>query len=374
MNSAACEKIITDYDVLIVGGGPAGISTWLHLNLYNPDLATKTIVIDKDIFPREKLCGGGIGGWSGYVLKRLNISLDIPRLSISDIEFVSGKKTFTLHQPHCFTMVQRIDFDHLLVKEARKRGLTLYESEQFIDFRYDGGSLLVRTDKNIYKVKVLIGADGALSRVRKSMDVSNKPHIAPTLEIFSPAHDEVDKEFVDRKITVDLSYITQGLQGYIWHVPHIKNGNGFIGHGMVDFHIHENKPKANMANIFSEVLQSRNISLDKAHWRGHPIRWYANEDVISVPQVLLVGDAVGIEPAFGGGIHFALSYGEVAAKTVIDAFRSNDFHFMDYNKKIQSHLIGKWIAKCTSIALQLYDNKMDHFEAAKEVFTIKPLE
>jgi len=373
MKSYSHEQINTDFDILIVGGGPSGMSTWLHLHLYHSDLASRTLVIDKETFPRDKLCGGGIGGWSGYILKRLDISLTIPNLPISDIEFVSGKKTFLLHQPQCFTMVQRIDFDHLLVKQAKKRGLLFHESERFIDFTYDDNTILVRTDKQIYRVKVLIGADGALSRVRRSMNLSNKPHIAPTLEVFSPADDEVDKEYKDQRITVDLSYITKGLQGYIWHVPSINNGKGYIGHGMVDFHIIDHKPKANMAQIFNEVLQSRHISLDKTHWRGHPIRWYTPEDVISGPHVLLVGDAVGIEPAFGGGIHFALSYGEVAAKMVHDAFQANDFHFYDYDKRIQSHLIGKWIAKCTLIAKQLYDNKMDHFEAAREVFTIRPL-
>ena len=48
-----------DYDVMIVGGGPAGISTWLHLHKRNPALAARTILIDKAVYPRQKLCGGG---------------------------------------------------------------------------------------------------------------------------------------------------------------------------------------------------------------------------------------------------------------------------------------------------------------------------
>jgi len=56
-----------------------------------------------------------------------------------------------------------------------------------------------------------------------------------------------------------------------------------------------------------------------------------------------------------------------------NGFQKNDFSFKDYNRNLQSHLIGKWIAKCSHIARKLYDNKMDHFKAAREVFTIKPL-
>ncbi len=44
-----------DYDVMIVGGGPAGISTWLHLQKRNPVLAARTILLEKATYPRDKL-------------------------------------------------------------------------------------------------------------------------------------------------------------------------------------------------------------------------------------------------------------------------------------------------------------------------------
>jgi len=361
----------SDYGIMIVGGGPAGISTWLHLHKYAPEIASKTLVIEKEKFPRDKICGGGIGGWSSCILNNLNIDLDLPSINISDLEFICGEKKFTLHQPNCFKMVQRIEFDHALVKTAVKRGLKINENEMFLSFTRKDKKIVVKTNKGTYNVKALIGADGALSKVRRTMNLKNKPHIAPTLEVFSPVNNKYDDEYKEKKIVVDLSYVNEGLQGYIWHVPCIKNGKPYIGHGMVNFRIHKNKPKANMIKIFNQVLQSRNVKVEQKKWLGHPIRWYSKEDEISIPNVLLVGDAVGIEPAFGGGIHFALSYGEVSSKTIIDAFQRDNFSFKKYKNQIQSHLIGKWIAKCTSIALELYDNKIDPFEAAREVFTIR---
>ncbi|MCJ7571220.1 MAG: FAD-dependent monooxygenase [Candidatus Thermoplasmatota archaeon] len=370
-NESSNHKSENDYDIMIVGAGPAGISTWLHLHKYAPELASRTIVIEKEKFPRDKICGGGIGGWSEYILKNLNINLDLPKINISDLEFIYSEKKYILHQPNCFKMIQRIDFDHALVKTGVNRGLILHENEMFLSFTRKNNKLIIKTNKGTYNVKVLIGADGALSKVRKSMNLSNKPHIASTLEIFSPVNTQFDDEYEKKKIVIDLTYIDEDLQGYIWHVPHIKESKPYMGHGMANFHIHKNKPKANMIKIFNQVLNSRNIAINQKNWLSHPIRWYSKEDTISKPNILLVGDAVGIEPAFGGGIHFALSYGELSAKIIIDAFKTKDFSFKDYGKKIQAHLIGKWIAKCTNIALDLYDHKMDPFEAAREVFTIK---
>ena len=154
------EDSVLDCKVMIVGGGPAGISTWLHLQKYAPQLASHTLVIEKAVFPRDKLCAGGVGGWSADVLRHLEIKLDIPYIFVSDLEFIFEKEIYHFHQPNCFMLVQRIDFDYALVKSAVNRGLELHEDEMFIDVTRDHNRLIVETNKREYRVKTLIGADG----------------------------------------------------------------------------------------------------------------------------------------------------------------------------------------------------------------------
>ena len=356
---------------IIVGGGPAGLSTWLHLHKFNPELAAKCIVIEKEKYPRDKICGGGVGAWSEFVLDNLRINLRKNSLFISDLEFIYGEERFNLHQKNCFRMVNRSEFDHELAKNAIDRGLNLHENEKFIDFTKKNEKLIIKTNKRKYVIKVLIGADGSLSKVRKRMNLPNKTHLAPTLELFSPVNPDYDDEFDKKKIVVDLSYIEEGLQGYFWHVPCLRNGIPTIGHGVVDFKILENKQKASMKEIFKNELEKRKININQKMWLSHPIRWPSIEDIVSSQNILLVGDAIGIEPAFGGGIHFALSYGEVAAKEIDDAYQQNDFSFGGYTERLQSHLVGKFMKKCTYISHELYTKKMDPFEAAREIFTIK---
>ena len=268
-------------------------------------------------------------------------------------------------------MVDRSEFDNELAKNAIDRGLNLHENEKFVDFTHKNEKLKIKTNKRKYLINVLIGADGSLSKVRKKMNLSNKSHLAPTLELLAPANPDYDDEFDKKKIVVDLSYIKQGLQGYFWHVPCLRDNIPTIGHGIVDFKIYPKKQKTPMKEIFKNELRKRKINIDKKMWLSHPIRWPSIEDVVSKPNILLVGDAIGIEPAFGGGIHFALSYGEVAAKIIDYSYQKNDFSFDDYNKRLQSHLVGKFMKKCTYISQQLYNEKMDPFKAAKEIFTIK---
>jgi len=60
---------------------------------------------------------------------------------------------------------------------------------------------------------------------------------------------------------------------------------------------------------------------------------------IARPHILLAGDAAGVDPMFREGISFALTYGDVAAAAIIDAFARQDFGFDDYKKRILRHRI-----------------------------------
>jgi menaquinone-9 beta-reductase len=354
--------------IMIVGAGPAGISTWLHLQKEAPQLARLSIVIEKAIFPRDKLCGGGLCLWATDVLANVGVDFDITSLSISDLEFRFGKEIDRLHQDNYFQVVQRVDFDQALARAAVKRGLKLHESEMLIDVLRTHNKLIVITNKGKYAVQALVGADGAFSLVQKKMIPSLKRQLAPTLQIFAPADSQYDNEFTERKMIVDLTPIKEGLQGYVWHVPCLKEKTPSIAHGIADFRVCPDRPRADMKKIFVRELRRRNIYQDPKTWSSHPIPWYLDEAILSQPNVMLVGDAAGVEPAFGGGIHLSLSYGEVAAQTIIDSFQTDDFSFHDYTQTIQSHQVGQHISKCTRIARAMYGGSLNPLKGAREVF------
>ncbi|MFW6097498.1 MAG: FAD-dependent monooxygenase, partial [Chloroflexota bacterium] len=54
------EQDAIEVDVLIVGSGPSGMSTALHLVQADAGWAERILVVDKAVHPREKLCGGGV--------------------------------------------------------------------------------------------------------------------------------------------------------------------------------------------------------------------------------------------------------------------------------------------------------------------------
>ena len=266
-----------DVDVLIVGAGPAGISTWLHLHQFAPALANQSAVIDQAVFPRFKLCAGGVGGWSQSVLDRLSVELNIPSLFISDVEFHYRAQRWTYHRPNQFRMVQRSDFDTALMQAARRRGLAFREKETFLGVRRARDGLVVRTNQGQYRVKTLVGADGALSKVRRSVMGPRFAHLAPTIQVSNVISDAGDTDVDRPKMKIDFTPVDDDLQGYCWQCPCPLGETLGLNSGVVHFRFFKERPKPDMKRIFQRALRVQGIDAEHGTWCSHPISWRSTD-------------------------------------------------------------------------------------------------
>jgi len=361
-----------NYDILIVGGGPAGVSSWLHLQKYAPELAQRTLLIEKEKYPRDKLCGGGVLGLGDAILKKIDSTINIPSVPIHTFEYRLGDDVFCHRQQNFCRIVRRIEFDHALEKIALEKGLHVNEEEMFLDFLHRDNNLTVKTNRRTYRVKALIGADGATSKVRKQMNLPIKPCFASAIEFLAPSNPRYDTELNNNTAVMDFTPTAENLQGYVWHFPCIRNGKPWMNHGIYDVHINREKPFPNLKTIFSHTLQQRKITSDPSHWVGAPISWFAEKPTLSTQNILLVGDAAGIEPLTGAGIHLSLFYGSIAAKTIQDAFQQDNFSFKEYSTQVQSSFIGKIIQQCTYFSREVYHGRMNILEVMKKIVLAKP--
>ena len=331
-----------DYEVIIVGSGPAGVSTWLHLHKSDPALAARTLVVEKAQHPRPKLCGGGVMRAADVVLGRLRIQIAVPSAPIHNAEFRYHGTRFYWRQKNFFRVVRRHEFDAALVNAARQRGMALHEQEAFRDFTRVDGGVEVETSQGSYRARALVGADGAQSAVRRKMiGVEAKPRMARLIEILTPSDQHAAPEFVNHTAVFDFSGLDAGLQGYVWDFPCWEGGVAALNRGIYDSRVYPSRSRADLKTLFHSALQRRGAFDPSQAWEGHPERWFHPKAAYAQPHVLLAGDAAGVDPFAGEGISFALQYGEVAAAELVAAFHRSDFSFAKYRDRIMAHELGK---------------------------------
>jgi flavin-dependent dehydrogenase len=187
-----------------------------------------------------------------------------------------------------------------------------------------------------------------------------------------PAPSRNPLDFAFDTAIFDFSAVAQGLQGYIWHFPCLVAGVLSFNRGIFDSRVYPDRVPAKLNKVFAEVLKGQALSAEPSMWSAHPERWFDPEGIYAQPNVLLVGDAAGVEPAFGEGISYALRYGAIAAQYLVRSFQRSDFSFQDYRDRLLASPMGITLLFQTIIAKQMYAGAPDALELLHRRFAQEP--
>lgn len=288
-------------DVIVVGAGPAGSTA--ARDLAAAGLAV--LLLDKDAFPRDKPCAGGL---TNRALANLGFELpaDVVRERCRAFRAVWGSKVqeVVFPEPYAVT-VDRRDFDRVLVEKAQAAGAIFCPGEAVLGVETGTGRVTVRTTRRRLSAPLVIGADGVPSRVAAALGEKRFP-AAPCLsaEIPLPAGQDGRHRLHG---TLETHW---GMfrWGYAWVFP--KGNHASVGLGSWD------GAKVNLKALWVEFLQS--LGLSPTRPRGHLVPLGGLRRRRSGDGILLVGDAAGFaDPITGEGIFYALLSAHLAAETVL---------------------------------------------------------
>ena len=349
------------HEAVIVGAGPSGCAAAIELANLDPTVASRILLIDKAVFPRPKLCAGGLSVDTDSELQALGVAIDVAATPIHNTQFLlpTGRLTFSLSNQ--FRIVRRTDFDHALLKAAQARGIVTHEGEPVEDVIVSQDGVLIRTPKTEYRAKLLIAADGANSKIRVALGLSRIGRLMIAMEVHSAYSDLARADIQENTAILDLRVLNNGVPGYCWIFPSVNESLRQISLGIMaaPFHSHQLSP---VKTVFGNWLQRLGLDVDNVRIASHPALRYESKAACSQQRVLFVGDAAGVEPLFGEGIVSALAYGRIAAGAAFDALRTGDFSFADYERRVRSSEIGSLMRRRKIIARRLYERpKLAHF-------------
>jgi flavin-dependent dehydrogenase len=351
-------RSLRHYDLIIVGAGPAGISTALHLAKFAPELIPHTLILEKAHHPRHKLCGGGLLPDAELILRRLGLdSAEVPHVDVDWAHFDFAGRGFRMRGEkkgkYAFRTIRRHEFDAWLAGQARQRGFRIQEDTAVKRVSIDANEVVLETDQGEYRAAVVVGADGSKSVVRRFVVPHERTHTARLLEIVTEPRPQ-QSFHAQANSYFDFMYVPQGIQGYSWDFPALENGQPVRVRGIYDSHVAPGKADISLQAALADEFGRHGYNLEEYKLEGHPLRWFEPRSAFSAPHVLLAGDAAGADALFGEGISLALGYGELAARAIAQAFERQDFSFRDYRRTILRSQMGKALRRRTAMAKFYY--------------------
>lgn len=323
-------------DVIIIGAGPAGAAAAIQIARRSPELAGRTLLLDAAYFPRPKLCGGGVVPEADRFLSYLDVSIDVPAVAIDTIRFEYEGGHTLRHLPGAFRVVRREEFDHALVRTAQGLGISLQQGEPVRQVRREGDGIVVVTTKAEYHAKVVIGADGSNSLVRRSLIGGKRQCRFVALEVVTPR--QPVEERTAATAVFDFRPAALGLQGYYWDFPCVVGGQPRMNRGIGGAAW---APNESLKELFETQLEGRDVALNRDDLEGATAPFYDPSLPQSAEHVLLAGDAVGVDRWFGEGISVAIGTGILAAHSAVEAFESGDFSFANHRLRVRGSAVGE---------------------------------
>jgi len=325
MTVAAKKTKRAIYDIVIVGAGPAGIA--LAKQLQNRRYRGKVLILEKERFPRDKICGDALTQNALALVRDIfpETRERIPSKSFTSRSCIvyEGARRIGSDQLQ-LDVIPRREFDHALFQTLEPSSCHILEEAAVTELLWEEGracGVKARTPQGekVFHGGLIVGADGSNSFIRRQTGPTNKDNRIHAIRAYARG--------IPAPADGLLSFIDTEKSGYFWQFPYREGDEWCANIGYVS----SNGKSTNIRKRFHEWLENsavrpllKSASINRRSIKGFPLnlaRARIHRVSLSRPLsgkgFLLLGDAGGlVHPYVGEGISFALASGKLVADLV----------------------------------------------------------
>ncbi|CAN5362159.1 geranylgeranyl reductase family protein [soil metagenome] len=314
------------WDVVVVGGGPAGASAALAARLARP--TASVLLLDRAAFPRDKACGDGIAPHAIEVLRGLGVNWAFPRFRpVRGLELSSQNRRVARDMHRAAWVIPRYDFDHFVLQQAQAAGVQVAAHRVRTVQHRESGVVL----DDVIEAKVVIAADGAHSAVRRASaeEIARAGPTALALRGYAPTP-------AARRGKQVIAFSSIRQPAYAWS---FDRGDGWcnVGYGEVltADPSRAGLSKAMMIDQLERLLPGAGVGAQS--WRAAPLPLSGPGFAHPRGRILYVGDAAHlVNPLTGEGIYYAVLTGSLAGTIAVGGHGPQVA--TEYRRRVRGHL------------------------------------
>lgn len=302
-----------EFDVIIIGAGPAGLSCAIELQNSNK----KVLLLEKNDRIGPKVCAGGLT----TKIEKLGLSLDIADVTFNSIVIsISGQETSVQSDKPFVATIDREKLGTLL----RNKISNNVEIRTGVRVHAIGNNN-VSTNKDRFGFAYLVGADGSNSMVRQHMGLQTRKSL-------TALQYKIPREYDQLELYFDVRLFSSG---YAWIFPH--KGYTSVGCCCQNGTFKDNHK---LLHNFKTWLRKKGISTEGSQLEGSVINFdYQGFDF---GNVFLAGDAGGFASGLTGeGMFFAMVSGrEIARKIMTPSYKCTEINKILHIKRIHERALA----------------------------------